>query len=93
MILCAKGKSFTVGVSDAAAGRIAKANTPPAVRGWSPFVALQIEYSLVERTPDFEVFLMPRKQLPNADNMALIFADCSTTDLFVQAQRLSPKCP
>jgi diketogulonate reductase-like aldo/keto reductase len=56
--LVRQGKVFYVGVSDAAAWWIAKANTLAALRGWSPFVALQIEYSLLERTPERELLPM-----------------------------------
>jgi aryl-alcohol dehydrogenase-like predicted oxidoreductase len=56
--LVRQGKVLYVGVSDAAAWWIAKANTLAALRGWSPFVALQIEYSLLERTPERELLPM-----------------------------------
>ena len=45
------GKVHYVGISDAPAWWIARANTMAELRGWSPFVGLQIEYNLVERTP------------------------------------------
>jgi aryl-alcohol dehydrogenase-like predicted oxidoreductase len=50
--LVRQGKVLYVGVSDAAAWWIARANTIAELRGWSAFVALQIEYSLLERTPE-----------------------------------------
>jgi aryl-alcohol dehydrogenase-like predicted oxidoreductase len=56
--LVRQGKVLYVGVSDAAAWWIAKANTLAELRGWSPFVALQIEYSLLERTPERELLPM-----------------------------------
>jgi aryl-alcohol dehydrogenase-like predicted oxidoreductase len=56
--LVRQGKVLYVGVSDAAAWWIAKANTLAELRGWSPFVALQIEYSLLERTPERELVPM-----------------------------------
>jgi aryl-alcohol dehydrogenase-like predicted oxidoreductase len=56
--LVQQGKVLYVGVSDAAAWWIAKANTLAQLRGWSPFVALQIEYSLLERTPERELLPM-----------------------------------
>jgi aryl-alcohol dehydrogenase-like predicted oxidoreductase len=56
--LVRQGKVLYVGVSDAAAWWIAKANTVAELRGWSPFVALQIEYSLLERTPERELLPM-----------------------------------
>jgi aryl-alcohol dehydrogenase-like predicted oxidoreductase len=56
--LVRQGKVLYVGVSDSAAWWIAKANTLAELRGWSPFVALQIEYSLLERTPERELLPM-----------------------------------
>ena len=51
------GKVNYVGVSDYPAWKVAEANTLAMLRGWTPFVALQIEYSLIERTPERD--LMP----------------------------------
>ena len=44
--LVRQGKVLYVGISDAPAWWIAQANTMARLRGWSPFVGLQIEYSL-----------------------------------------------
>ena len=52
------GKIFYVGISDAPAWWIARANTLAELRGWSPFVGLQIEYNLIERTPERELLPM-----------------------------------
>jgi len=52
------GKVLYVGVSNAPAWAIARANTLAELRGWSPFVGLQIEYSLVERFADRELLPM-----------------------------------
>jgi aryl-alcohol dehydrogenase-like predicted oxidoreductase len=49
-----------VGISDAPAWWIAQANTLALLRGWSPFVGLQIEYSLVERTVERELIPMAK---------------------------------
>jgi diketogulonate reductase-like aldo/keto reductase len=46
------------GVSDAPAWRISQAQTMAGLRGWTPFVGLQIEYSLVERTPERDLLPM-----------------------------------
>jgi aryl-alcohol dehydrogenase-like predicted oxidoreductase len=54
------GKVLYVGVSNAPAWAIARANTMAELRGWSPFVAMQIEYSLVERTSERELLPMAR---------------------------------
>ena len=48
--LVRQGKVLYVGISDAPAWWVAQANTLAQLRGWSPFVGLQIEYSLIERT-------------------------------------------
>ena len=55
-----QGKILYVGVSDMPAWKVAQANTLALLRGWSPFVGLQIEYSLAERTVERE--LMPMAQ-------------------------------
>jgi aryl-alcohol dehydrogenase-like predicted oxidoreductase len=41
-----------------AAWAVARANTLAELRGWSPFVGLQIEYSLIERTVERELLPM-----------------------------------
>ena len=54
------GKVLYVGISDTPAWRVSQANTLADLRGWSPFVALQIEYSLIERTPERDLIPMAR---------------------------------
>lgn len=49
------GKVNYVALSDAPAWIAAQANTLATLRGWSPFVALQIQYSLIERTGEREL--------------------------------------
>src|SRR5215471_941994 len=61
--LVRQGKVLYVGISDAPAWWVAQANTVAHLRGWSPFVGLQVEYSLMERTPERE--LMPMAQALN----------------------------
>ncbi|HEY2586275.1 MAG TPA: aldo/keto reductase [Tepidisphaeraceae bacterium] len=58
--LVRQGKVLYVGISDAPAWWIAQANTLASLRGWSPFVALQIEYSLAERTGERELLPMAK---------------------------------
>src|ERR1700739_4375060 len=53
--LVRQGKILYIGVSDMPAWVVAKANTLADLRGWTPFVGLQIEYSLIERTPEGEL--------------------------------------
>jgi aryl-alcohol dehydrogenase-like predicted oxidoreductase len=54
------GKVLYVGISDAPAWWIAQANTLAQLRGWSPFIAIQIEYSLIERTVERELIPMAK---------------------------------
>jgi aryl-alcohol dehydrogenase-like predicted oxidoreductase len=54
------GKVLHIGVSDTPAWIVAQANTLAELRGWSAFTALQIEYSLIERTPERELLPMAR---------------------------------
>lgn len=54
------GKVLYIGVSDTPAWIVARANTMAALQGWSRFAALQVEYSLVERTCERELIPMAR---------------------------------
>ena len=56
--LVRQGKVLYVGISGAPAWWIAQPNTLASLRGWSPFVGLQIEYNLVERTVEWELIPM-----------------------------------
>ena len=58
--LVRQGKVLFVGISDAPAWWIAQANTLAHLRGWSPFIGLQIEYSLIERTVERELIPMAK---------------------------------
>jgi aryl-alcohol dehydrogenase-like predicted oxidoreductase len=55
-----QGKVLYIGVSDAPAWWIARANTIADLRGWTRFAGLQIEYSLVERTVERELIPMAK---------------------------------
>jgi aryl-alcohol dehydrogenase-like predicted oxidoreductase len=52
------GKVLYVGVSDFPAWLVARATTIAELRGWTQFVGLQIEYSLIERAPERELLPM-----------------------------------
>jgi aryl-alcohol dehydrogenase-like predicted oxidoreductase len=52
------GKVLYVGISDTPAWLVAQANTLAAWRGWTPFVGLQIEYSLLQREPERDLLPM-----------------------------------
>jgi aryl-alcohol dehydrogenase-like predicted oxidoreductase len=56
--LVRQGKVLYAGISDAPAWWVAQANTLAALRGWTPFAGLQIEYSLIERTVERELIPM-----------------------------------
>ena len=50
-----QGKVLYIGISDAPAWWTAQANTLAELRGWTQFIGLQIEYSLMERTVEREL--------------------------------------
>lgn len=56
------GKVLYVGVSDAPAWIVAKSNTLAELRGWTRYVGLQIEYSLLERTVERELVPVAKDQ-------------------------------
>jgi len=58
--LVRQGKVLYIGVSDAPAWWIAQANAIAGLRGWTQFIGLQIEYSLVERTVERELIPMAK---------------------------------
>ncbi len=58
------GKVLYVGVSDTPAWVVSAAQVHAELRGWSAFAGLQIEYSLLERTPE-------RDLLPMAEHFGL----------------------
>ena len=58
--LVRQGKVLYTGISDAPAWWIAQANTLAYLRSWSPFIGLQIEYSLIERTVERELIPMAK---------------------------------
>jgi aryl-alcohol dehydrogenase-like predicted oxidoreductase len=54
------GKILYIGISDTPAWIVAQANTLAQFHGWTPFVGLQIEYSLRERTPERDLLPMAK---------------------------------
>lgn len=56
--LVTAGKIRYVGFSDVPAWKTAEAQTISLFRGWAPIIALQLEYSLLERTSEGELFPM-----------------------------------
>ncbi len=53
-----QGKILYIGVSNAPAWKIAQCNTLAELRGWTAFSALQMEYSLIERTAERDLIPM-----------------------------------
>ncbi len=58
------GKVLYIGVSDTPAWVVSASNVLAELRGWTQFVGLQIEYSLLQRTPE-------RDLLPMAEHFGL----------------------
>ena len=58
--LVSAGKVLYVGISDTPAWIVSRANTIADFRGWSPFVGLQIRYSLIDRTAEADLLPMAR---------------------------------
>jgi aryl-alcohol dehydrogenase-like predicted oxidoreductase len=59
--LVRQGKVRYVGFSDTPAWKVAQAQTTAAFRGFAPLIALQIEYSLMERTVEAELIPAARE--------------------------------
>ncbi len=59
--LVAQGKVRYVGFSDTPAWKVAQAQTLATLRGWTPLIALQVEYSLLERTVEGELVPMAQE--------------------------------
>jgi aryl-alcohol dehydrogenase-like predicted oxidoreductase len=58
--LVRQGKVNYIAISDTPAWVVAKGNTLAELMGWSQFVALQVEYSLIARTPERELINMAK---------------------------------
>ena len=58
--LISSGKVNYIGISDTPAWVVSQANTLATLRGWEAFVGLQIEYSLIQRTPERDLIPMAK---------------------------------
>ena len=58
--LVSTGKVLHIGISDTPAWVVAQANSIAQLRGWTPFVALQVEYSLIRRSVERELLPMAK---------------------------------
>jgi aryl-alcohol dehydrogenase-like predicted oxidoreductase len=54
------GKVLYVGISDTPAWIVSQANTLAMLRGWTPFIGLQVEYNLLQRAPERDLLPMAR---------------------------------
>ncbi len=54
------GKVHYIGISDTPAWIVAQANTLAELKNWNRFCALQVEYSLIQRTPERDLIPMAR---------------------------------
>jgi len=59
--LVRSGKVVYVGISDTPAWQVSRMQMMADLRGWSPYVSLQIEYSLIQRTVEREMIPMARE--------------------------------
>ncbi|MDQ1147809.1 aryl-alcohol dehydrogenase-like predicted oxidoreductase [Bacillus sp. SORGH_AS 510] len=58
--LVRSGKVLYVGISDTPAWIVSQANMLATLRGWTPFIGLQVEYNLLQRTPERDLLPMAR---------------------------------
>jgi aryl-alcohol dehydrogenase-like predicted oxidoreductase len=59
--LVRQGKILYVGISNSPAWQVSRMQAIADLRGWSPLVALQIEYNLIERTGERDLIPMARE--------------------------------
>nr|WP_280369301.1 aldo/keto reductase [Nocardia wallacei] len=59
--LVRQGKVLYVAISDAPAWQVSRMQAIADLRGWSPLVALQVEYNLIERTAERDLIPMARE--------------------------------
>ncbi|SCF90725.1 Aldo/keto reductase family protein, partial [Streptomyces sp. DconLS] len=59
--LVRQGKVLYVAISNTPAWQVSRMQAIADLRGWSPLVALQVEYSLIERTAERDLIPMARE--------------------------------
>lgn len=59
--LVRSGKVRYIGISDTPAWIVSRANTLAELKGWTSFVGLQVEYSLIERTAERDLIPMAKE--------------------------------
>src|SRR5258708_27568523 len=58
--LVRQGKVLYIGISNTPAWIVAQANTLAKLSGWTPCIPMEIEYNLIERTPERDLLPMAR---------------------------------
>lgn len=58
--LVTRGVVHYIGISDTPAWVVSRANTMAELRGWNRFAGLQVEYSLIQRTPERDLLPMAK---------------------------------
>jgi aryl-alcohol dehydrogenase-like predicted oxidoreductase len=59
--LIRSGKVHYIGISDTPAWVVSRANAIAELRGWTQFIGLQVEYSLLQRTPERDLLPMAKE--------------------------------
>jgi aryl-alcohol dehydrogenase-like predicted oxidoreductase len=59
--LVRSGKVNYIAISDTPAWQVSRANTMAELRGWNAFIGLQVEYSLLQRTPERDLIPMAKE--------------------------------
>ncbi len=59
--LVSSGKVNYIAISDTPAWVVSRANTIAELRGWNSFIGLQVEYSLLQRTPERDLIPMAKE--------------------------------
>lgn len=59
--LVRSGKVNYIAISDTPAWQVSRANTMAELRGWNSFIGLQVEYSLLQRTPERDLIPMAKE--------------------------------
>lgn len=85
--LVRQGKILYTGVSNAPAWVVARCNTLADLRGMTPFIALQVEYSLIEREAERELVPMAREMDIGVTAWAPLAAGWLTGKYSEQARR------
>src|SRR5260221_13025233 len=82
--LIRSGKVLYIGVSDHPAWDVSQTNTLAELKNWTPFIALQIEYSLIQSTPEPQL-------LPIAQGFGLTITPWSALGAWLLSRKFNTK--